>query len=195
MSAPVGQQEALPSDLSRALRRRHAAGESELFVPLAELARREGRSQESLALLEAGLREWPRRVSGWVALARLKAQLGRMDEALGHYRELLEGLDPHNLPALRALAGAALARGELASAGSYLQRWRAEDPEDPELGDLCEELAALRGGWLGAGGAEQTATEGLLAVELGSAAAGYLAAPSPADGQAWAAASAGRKGS
>lgn len=185
MTPPVGQQVAPPGELSRALRRRHDAGETELFVPLAELARREGRSQEALALLEAGLRQWPRRVSGWVALARLKAQLGRMDEALGHYADLLERLDPHNLPALRALAGAAFARGDLRSARSYLERWRLEDPEDPELDDLCEELGAAGEGWSAA--AAPPAAEGLLAIELGGEAAAFLAAPSPADAQAWAA--------
>lgn len=194
MTPPAGQQVAASSEVSSALRRRHEAGETELFVPLAELARREGRSQEALALLETGLRQWPRRVSGWVALARLKAQLGRMDEALAHYRDLLERLDSHNLPALRALAGAAIARGDLQAARVYLDRWRVEDPEDPELEDLCEELGAASEGW--ATGAKPQAAEGLLAIELGAEAATFLAAPSPADGQAWAAAQpAQRKGS
>lgn len=193
MTAPAGQEAAATAEMGLALQRRHAAGETELFVPLAELARREGRSQEALALLEAGLQQWPRRVSGWVALARLKSQLGHVDEALGHYRDLLDGLDPRNLPALRALAGAALARGDAAGARGYLDRWRAEDPEDPELEDLCEEMAALSSPWLAAEAPARSAADGLLAIELGGEAAGFLAAPSPADGLAWAAAQPSRR--
>ena len=175
------------------LQRRFERGEGELFVPLAELARREGRSQEALRLLEAGLSRWPQRVSAWVELARLKAQLGRMDEALGHYREVLDRLDARNLPALRALAAAALAKGDAVAARRYLAGWAGEDPQDPELEDLREELAAIA---QEPGTPEPPAVRSPSLVEFGAAELepGYLTSPSPADGAAWASAAAGRKG-
>jgi tetratricopeptide (TPR) repeat protein len=176
------------------LRRRFERGESELFVPLAGLARREGRSQEAQQLVEAGLARWPQRVSAWVELARLKAQLGRMDEALGHYREVLERLDARNLPALRALAAAALAAGDDERARRYLAGWALEDPLDPELEDLREELAALSQEAPAPIAAEAAPSAGLLELSLADLEPGYLPAPSPGDAGAWSAAAAGRKG-
>jgi tetratricopeptide (TPR) repeat protein len=177
-----------------ALQRRLERGESELFVPLAELARRQGRAAEAARLLEAGLARWPQRVSAWVELARLKAQLGRMEEALGHYRAVLEGLDARNLPALRALAAAALAAGDLAAARRYLDGWAGEDPRDPELDDLREELAAMAAAPPAPASAAPRSPD-LLELSLAELEPGYLAAPSPADAAAWASAAGGRKGS
>ncbi len=176
------------------LRRRFERGESELFVPLAELARREGRSQDALQLVEAGLAQWPQRVSAWVELARLKAQLGRMDEALGHYREVLERLDARNLPALRALAAAALAAGDDEAARRYLEGWAIEDPQDPELEDLREELAAMSQEPPAPAAPRAAQSTGLLDLSLAELEPGYLQAPSPTDAGAWATAAAGRKG-
>ena len=175
------------------LRRRFERGESELFVPLAALARREGRTQDALSLLEGGLARWPQRVSAWVEFARLKAQLGRMEEALGHYREVLERLDARNLPALRALAAAALAAGDAAGAGRYLEGWANEDAQDPELEDLREELTAMAQGPSVPVLPRPAQTPGLLELSLAELEPGYLAAPSPGAAAGWLTAAAGQK--
>ncbi|MCB9515020.1 MAG: tetratricopeptide repeat protein [Candidatus Krumholzibacteriia bacterium] len=174
-----------------ALESRFARGERTLFVPLAELARRDGRLAEAAALLEQGLEECPRRVSAWVQLARLRAQEGRMDEALRHYRHVLEALDPQNLPALRALTASSLAAGDVDAARRLLEAWSAQDPEDPELADLLEELEAM-------GAADPSPpvprAPGLMELSLAELEPAYLRAPSPDDPDAWAGADPQRAG-
>ncbi len=144
-----------------------------------------------MSLLEGGLARWPQRVSAWVEFARLKAQLGRMEEALGHYREVLERLDARNLPALRALAASALAAGDATAAGRYLEGWADEDAQDPELEDLREELAAMAQG--APARPRSTPSPGLLELSLAELEPGYLTAPSPGDGAGWSTAAAGQK--
>jgi predicted Zn-dependent protease len=117
------------------------------------------------SVLEAGLAAGPDRAAARVLLARVSAREGDLPGALTVYRRLLDELDPRNLPALKALATAALAGGRLGEASALLERWRREDPEDPELGDCLEELAAA-----GAPEPEDRAV---------------LPAPSPNDASAW----------
>ena len=170
------------------LRQRYERGETELFVPLAELARRAGQTPEALALLQTGLKRWPRRVSAWVQLARLQAQSGHMDEALAHYRHVLEVLDPRNLPALRALVASSLATGAIDEARGYLETWAVEDPEDPELADFGEEVEAMAAKAPEPSRAPRATSPRLTELSLDELEPGFLASPSPADGMAWGAA-------
>ena len=127
------------------LRHRFDGGERELFVPLADLARRSGQLELARELLGSGLDEFPERVSAWVLASRVEAQSGHLKEAGRLYLQVIE-LDPGNLPALRSLAAAALAVGESGQALGLTERWLAEDPADPEAEDLLAELLEPAGG-------------------------------------------------
>jgi len=175
------------------LRRLHAQGRAELFVPLAEWSRRRGRFDEATRLLEDGLEHWPGRVAAWVLLARVEAQQGRIDQARQHYRHVLDELDPRNLPALRALAVAALETGERERARDLLERWRREDPLDAELEDFLELIESHPPEPAGPGegdvpGAETPPEAGraeVLDLSLGELERDLLSAPSLRDEAAW----------
>lgn len=174
-------------EIQRQLKKRLASGASELFVPLAEIARRTGQAETALAFLEAGIERLPYRISAWVQMARVKTQLGRLDEANAHYRYVLEAMDPRNLPARKALAVAALAEGDLETAERHLRSWSQITPDDPELEDMNEELHALRDGQ----GDEQdgpqafSAARGVMEMSLGDLEPGYIPAPALDDAAAW----------
>ncbi len=173
-------------DLRKSLRLRKKMGEQELFVPLAEIESRSGRPQEALRILEQGLAWQDRRVGAWVQLARVKSRLGRLDEALGHYRHILNELDERNLPALRVLANSALAAGDAKLARTYLDRWRGINPRDPELEDLAEEVEVMVNPESDTKIAVQGhSTQKLLDMSLDELEPGYIPAPSVQDESAW----------
>ena len=74
-----------------------------------------------------------------VLLARLCVRSGDPVEAEIMYREVLES-DAGNLAALRSLAARAQAEGRFDEARDLLNRWAAEDPDDPEHEDLLGQL-------------------------------------------------------
>jgi tetratricopeptide (TPR) repeat protein len=161
-------------------------GRREFFVPLAEGARRAGRLDRAIALLEEGLAISPDRVGAWVLLARCKSQQGRLEEAFAHYRWILEKLDARNLPALRALAVRAVAAGDRERAGNYLHRWKREDPLDPEMEDLLAELEGA--GEDGAAARDEPgdpSRPGILDIGLAELEQRLMPAPGLADGRAW----------
>jgi tetratricopeptide (TPR) repeat protein len=151
--APQDEVDQDPRVAEALLRHRYEEGERELFVPLADLARRGGRLEEARALVEKGLIEFPKRISGWVLAGRIEMQVGRIAQAREFYLGVLEDLDPGNLPALRSLALAAMEEGDSERARRWIERWRIEDPGDREAEDLLAELA----GPADAGGGEQFA--------------------------------------
>ncbi len=124
------------------LSHRFEGGDRELFIPLADLARRSGRIAAARALVETGLAEFPERVSGWVLAGRIEMQAGNVDRARHYYRQVLEELDPGNLPALRSLTLGAIEAGKFDEAKLYLERWCREDPDDPEAEDMLAEMNA-----------------------------------------------------
>ena len=162
-------------------------GRHELFLPLAHWAQREGRLEEARALLMEGLERFPDRVAALVLLARTNAQMGRLEEARQLYQRVLEEMDPRNLPALRAMAVASLSGGDEKRARGYLERWRREDPEDPELADLIAEMESENPGGEEAEEtlADDAAQPGILELGLSELEQGLLAAPSLADEDAW----------
>ncbi len=177
----------ISEDLRQSLFLRKQMGEQELFVPLAEIECRSGRPEEALRILEQGLAQQGDRVGAWVQLARVKTRLGRLEEALQHYGHILDELDGHNLPALRALSGAAIATGAAERAQIYLDRWQEINPLDPELEDLREEVAAMvDSGYEKILGGISTPARELLDMSLEELKPGYMQAPSVVDGSAWA---------
>lgn len=171
--------------LRESLRIRYELGETELFVPLAEIARRTGQPEQALSVLEKGLERWSWRVGAWIQMARVKAQLGRLDEANAHYRHVLEAIDPRNLPALRALAVASVATGDLEAAERYLQGWATVNPDDPELEDLQEEFAAMKADPAADTSAKAAESRGILEMSLSELDEGFIEAPSVEDESAW----------
>ena len=179
---------AINEDLRESLRIRYELGETELFVPLADIARRSGQPEQALTVLERGIERWSWRVGAWIQLARVKAQLGRLDEANAHYRHVLEAIDPRNLPALRALAVASVSEGNLEAAEGYLQGWAEVNPDDPELEDLQEELSAMSSDPStddAKTDSEGTPSRGIMEMSLSDLDEGFIEAPSVADGSAW----------
>lgn len=102
---------------------------SRVFLPLAELLRREARHEDARRLLEAGLQRHPGFVSALVALAQVLLDLGEEGSA----EEVLvqvTGRDPDNLVALRLLAAAAENRDDWPAAVTHLERIAHVDPAD-----------------------------------------------------------------
>lgn len=86
------------------LRRRVQSDPASLaFAPLAEEYRRLGRFGEAISICEVGLNRYPSYVSARVTLARILAQVGRLDDARREFEGVLH-LAPENLTAIRALA-------------------------------------------------------------------------------------------
>jgi tetratricopeptide (TPR) repeat protein len=178
-----------------ALRRLYESGREELFLVLADWARRRGAVEEAQLLLEGGLRRWPEHTAAWVLLGRLRVQMGRLDEARGIYARILARLDARNLPALRALASAAVERGDWRAARDYLERWACEDPEDPEMADRLEEVEGalaheeagedLRIERAALGAPDAAGPPGVLDIPLADIERDLLPAPSLEDERSW----------
>lgn len=176
------------------LKRFYESGREELFLPLADWARRRGAVEEAQQLLEQGLRRWPRHTAAWVLLGRIRMQMGRVDESRAIYERILSRLDARNLPALRALASAAAECGDWRAARDYLERWACEDPEDPEMADRLEEAAqAAAGGEAGeappGGDREEDASDaappGVLDIPLADIERDLMPAPPLEDEASW----------
>lgn len=102
---------------------------SRVFLPLAELLRREARHEDARRLLEVGLERHPGFVSALVALAQVLLDLG--DEArAGDALAQVAGRDPDNLVVLRLQAAAAENRDDRPAAVSLLERIVRLDPGD-----------------------------------------------------------------
>jgi tetratricopeptide (TPR) repeat protein len=113
---------------------------SRAFAPLADLYRRSGRLTEALELLEQGLAEHPRYVSGLVILGRCRLAAGDRDGAVAAFQRVLE-IDPNNLVVLKLLAEDASRREDWTAASGLLERVVLLDPLD-EPAEI--ELAGVR---------------------------------------------------
>lgn len=111
------------------------------FLAVADEHRREGRPQEAIEVLEAGLAQSPSSVAGFVALGRLLQQTGQLDKAIDSFQSALK-LDPQNLVAIRQLGEVHLARGEKVEAIKRLKLFRGLSPGDREVAELIRQLDA-----------------------------------------------------
>jgi tetratricopeptide (TPR) repeat protein len=170
-----------------AIKTLYDAGRWELFVALAEAMRGAGDLEGARRVLEKGIKRDAQRISAWVLMARLSAQMGELEKARECYRKVLYELDPFNLPALRALTDAAIEAKDLLLAQDYLRRWRQEDPEDPELADFLEEMHEEVEALQKEGGTSGTGAEGYRVQDLSLAELerDVMPAPSVRDGTAW----------
>ena len=118
---------------------------SRAFIPLADLLRQAGRTDEALSILEAGLARHPRAVGALVTLARCLAGVGRTTQAAEVGGRILE-LDPDNLVALEILGEEEQRRGDLMAAIGHYERLAQLEPADrhwtTELGRLREQRLA-----------------------------------------------------
>ena len=107
----------------------------------AELLRKQERTGEALALLEALVQRTPKSARGWILLADLRQSLGDTSGGLQALRQLAEHAPQHLPLVAHSLAQwARLAnRGELA--GELLRGWRDQHP--PSL-DVTQALALLQ---------------------------------------------------
>jgi len=119
----------LSARISECRRRWEAAPLSRAFIPLADLLRQAGQSEEALAILEGGLARHPRSVAALVTLARTLASVGRPTQAAEVATRVLE-FDPDNLVALELLADEDRRRGDLVAAIGHYERLAQLEPGD-----------------------------------------------------------------
>src|SRR5512143_2444773 len=107
---------------------------SRQFLALADEYRKHGQVAEAIETLQKGLATSPGSVAGHVALGRLLAQSGRLDEAVESFEAALR-LDRENLVALRQLAEIHLKRGDKVEAIKKLKLYRGLSPGDRDVND------------------------------------------------------------
>ena len=115
--------------------------ESLVFARLADAYRKAGQPEKALAVLEDGLIRHPDYPSGHIVRARALRDMGRMDETLESFRQVLE-LDGANLVAIRELAGLADERGDMDEARHWYERLGQIDPADLGVRQRLRDLDA-----------------------------------------------------
>jgi len=115
--------------------------DSLVFARLADAHRRAGQPERALAILEEGLIRHPDYPSGHIVRARALRDMGRMDETLESFRQVLE-LDGANLVAIRELARLADERGDRDESRHWYERLGQIDPADLEVRQRLRELDA-----------------------------------------------------
>jgi tetratricopeptide (TPR) repeat protein len=91
------------------------------FAQLAEELRRDGATDEAVAVCRAGLAHHPNYLTARVTLGRALVELDRLDEAFTELTTVLDAA-PGNLPAIRALAEIYQRRGLMSEALVHYRR-------------------------------------------------------------------------
>jgi predicted Zn-dependent protease len=116
---------------------------SRVFVPLADLLRQNGETEEAIALLESGLLRDPDHQSALVVLGCTLLQTGRQEHGVKVLQKVLE-LSPDNFVVLRTLAEHFLSIDGFTHAIPLLERLVDFEPEQTEwpklLNDARERL-------------------------------------------------------
>ena len=107
----------------------------------AELLRKQERTGEALALLEALVQRTPKSARGWILLADLRQSLGDTSGGLQALRQLAEHAPQHLPLVAHSLAQWARLANRGESAGELLRGWRDQHP--PSL-DVTQALALLQ---------------------------------------------------
>jgi tetratricopeptide (TPR) repeat protein len=113
----------------------------------AERCRQEGRFEEALALVSAGLELHPDHVLGHLLSGYVHAALREMGAAREQFERVL-AVDPYHPRALLALARLAFEAGDVATCRQYLERATRAYPDFPEaqaLGDVLAATTAMAG--------------------------------------------------
>ncbi len=106
--------------------------ESRVFAPLADLLREAGQYREALLILDRGLRQYPRYVTGQVIKGRTLIEAGYGSLGQASLEKALE-IDPHNILALDLLVGEATSRKAWMEVLGPLEKMVALEPEDEKL--------------------------------------------------------------
>ncbi len=99
---------------------------------LSRLAEKEGDLEEALRLLESGLEIWPANAQARYNAGFLSQRLGRVNEALAHYREATRA-DVEATDAALRMAELLLAIGDYRAANDFAIRQAQNRPWDPAL--------------------------------------------------------------
>lgn len=111
---------------------------SRVYVPLADLLRQHGQTEEALVLLENGLVRDPEHQSALVVLGCTLLQAGRHDHGVKVLQRVLE-LSPENFVVLRLLAEHFLSTDSFTHAIALLERLVGFEPDQPEWAKLLNE--------------------------------------------------------
>lgn len=111
---------------------------SRVFVPLADLLRQHGETEEALVLLEEGLVRDPDHQSAMVVLGSTLLQAGRQDHGVKVLQRVLE-LSPENFVVLRLLAENFLSGDAFGEAIPLLERLVDYEPDQPEWAKLLND--------------------------------------------------------
>jgi tetratricopeptide (TPR) repeat protein len=103
--------------------------QSRVFAPLADLYRRDGRTEDALQLLQEGLEQHPEYISALVVLGRTYDAAEDTDAARAAWQRVISA-DPENLVALRRLAEDADERGSWRTAVTLWERYVTLEPQD-----------------------------------------------------------------
>lgn len=107
----------------------------------AELLRKQDRTAEALALLEALVQRTPKSARAWILLADLRQSLGDTSGGLQALRQLAEHVPQHLPLVAHSLAQWSRLADQGESAGQLLRAWRDQHP--PSL-DITQALALLQ---------------------------------------------------
>jgi Tfp pilus assembly protein PilF len=118
---------------------------SRVFVQLAEEYRRQGQTDDAIAVLEKGLADQPNYVSALVALGRCRLDAGDASGAVEILSRVTEQDASHPL-AGKLLVEAHLQTGELDEAAKRLDLYRMMADSDPEIEELEQRLRKAREG-------------------------------------------------
>lgn len=132
-----------PSRIDELRARWEADPSSRVFVQLAEEYRRQGQTDDAIAVLEKGLADQPNYVSALVALGRCRLDAGDASGAVEILSRVTEQDASHPL-AGKLLVQAHLQTGEIDEAAKRLDLYRMMADSDPEIEELESRLREAR---------------------------------------------------
>lgn len=132
-----------PERLAELRRRLEEDPQSPVFLQLAEEYRRLGQTEQSLKVLEEGLRRNPNYLSAQVAHARCLLDLGRTSLAVPALEQVL-GKDPTQLVARKLLVEAFIRQGQAMRARRELDLYITLNAGDPEVAGLRSRIEDLQ---------------------------------------------------
>jgi predicted Zn-dependent protease len=118
---------------------------SQAYAALADVYRRAGRADESVALCRQGLERYPGYVTTRLVLAKALLEAGDVGAARTEIGAFLGG-EPEHEPALRIAVECALRDGDPAGALDHVRRLSALDPHDRGVQGLLRALEVGVGG-------------------------------------------------